>query len=168
MKLVIHDLSQQDTDKIEAFKASDVTVVDNNGKIHPCIGCFECWIKTPGKCIILNDSYGNMGELLSTCDELCIITECRYGSFSPFVKNVLDRSIGYLHPYFKIIDGEMHHKKRYNKTLKTKVFYYGNNLTDGEKKTFEEIVGRVAINFYMQVQSVAFLESKDELKGLMT
>ncbi|WP_407654270.1 MULTISPECIES: hypothetical protein [Caproicibacterium] len=38
---------------------------------------------------------------LSQCDELILISKCCYGGFSPFVKNVLDRSIPYIHPVKK-------------------------------------------------------------------
>ena len=32
----------------------DVMVLRNE-KIAPCLGCFGCWLKTPGKCVI-NDA----------------------------------------------------------------------------------------------------------------
>ena len=107
-----------------------------------------------------------MAELLSQCDEVCIISECRYGSFSPFIKNVMDRSLGYLHPYFKMIDGEMHHRRRYPKVLKTRVYFYGIDLTEEEKNTFKEVISRNALNLSMDVQNITYLESIGELKGV--
>lgn len=166
MKLIVHDLDQQLADQIEAFKATDATIVADNGTIHPCLGCFDCWVKTPGKCV-QHDGYDNMAELLGQCDELCIISECRYGSFSPFIKNILDRCVAYKHPYFKIINGEMHHWRRYPKILKTKVYFYGNDLPDDEKNTFMETVSRNAINLCLNVENITYLESIDELKGLV-
>lgn len=165
MRLIIHDLDQQNADLVDALKMTDVTVVADNGKIRPCLGCFDCWIKTPGKCI-QKDDYNNMAELLSQCDEVCIISECRYGSFSPFIKNVMDRSLGYLHPYFKMIDGEMHHRRRYPKVLKTRVYFYGIDLTEEEKNTFKEVISRNALNLSMDVQNITYLESIGELKGV--
>jgi hypothetical protein len=34
-----------------------------------------------------------MGLLHSKCDNITIISQCFYGSYSPFVHNVLDRSV---------------------------------------------------------------------------
>ena len=117
MKLIIHDLDEEEFKNIFSEPDEDVVLIGNSGEILNCIGCFGCWIKTPGKCII-RDQYGDMGELLARCEEARIISRCCYGGYSPFVKNVLDRSIPYLHPYFKIKNGEMHHKQRYDKILK--------------------------------------------------
>lgn len=112
MKLFIHDLETKDFEKLYPNSFDEIVVVSNDGTIKHCIGCFGCWIKTPGACVI-RDKYGDMGETLSKCNEVVIVSKCCYGGFSPFVKNVLDRSISYLHPDFKLINGEMHHRRRY-------------------------------------------------------
>ncbi len=39
---------------------------------------------------------------LAACDELTIVSKCTYGGPSAYVKNVLDRSIPYMHPDFVI------------------------------------------------------------------
>ena len=40
------------------------TVFSDNGTIRPCTGCFGCWIKTPGRCV-LPDPYRDMGAYLA-------------------------------------------------------------------------------------------------------
>ncbi|MDU3351391.1 MAG: flavodoxin family protein, partial [Clostridium sp.] len=101
MRLIIHDLKSEEFEKLFPNGLEDTSVISDDGSIHNCIGCFGCWLKTPGACVI-RDKYGDMGEYLSKCDEVIIISECVYGGFSPFVKNVLDRSISYVLPFFKI------------------------------------------------------------------
>lgn len=147
MKLIIHDLRDQDFKKIFSDHIENSIIISNDGNINNCIGCFGCWIKTPGKCII-KDDYSNMGEYLSKASELIIVSECFYGSYSPFIKNVLDRSISYILPYFKIVKGLMRHKRRYKNNINMKVFFYGDDIKDNEKKTAEELVHANAQNFY--------------------
>ena len=100
LKLLIHDLSKEDSINFIGNE-EDVMVICDEGTIQNCIGCFGCWIKTPGQCVI-SDEYSSMGENISKCNEVIIISKCFYGGYSPFVKNVMDRSISYIHPYFEI------------------------------------------------------------------
>ena len=74
-------------------------------------------------------------------------------------ENVLDRSIPYLHPYFKIKNGEMHHKQRYEKILELKVGFYGECISEDEKRTTEELLELNAVNWYAQVQGIRFVKT---------
>ena len=85
MNLVIHDLSEKEWNKIKA-DYEGWKVVSDNGNIGPCIGCFCCWRKTPGECVI-KDGYENMGALIHHADEVVVISRYTYGGFSSFVKN---------------------------------------------------------------------------------
>jgi multimeric flavodoxin WrbA len=85
MKICIHDLPEEAYASLSRNDA-DTNIISDNGKIRPCIGCFSCWIKNPGICV-LNDGYQKTGQLFSKCDELTIISKCVYGSYSPFVRN---------------------------------------------------------------------------------
>ena len=139
MKLLIHDLEIKDFEKLFPNLLNETMIISDNKMIHHCIGCFGCWIKTPAACVI-RDKYGDMGEYLSKCKEVIIISKCCYGGFSPFVKNVLDRSISYVHPYFVIKNGEMHHRRRYKNHIDMQVWFYGKNITEKEKQTAQKLV----------------------------
>ena len=159
--LIIHDL----TEKYLDFP-KDATIVGNDRPIKKCIGCFGCWVKTPGKCII-NDGYQNMGAKAGATNELVIISKCTFGSYSSFVKNVLDRSISYVLPYFEIRNGEMHHASRYENKLKISAYFYGENLTEDEKNTAKSLVDANALNFNSEVNTVVFVNRAEELREVI-
>lgn len=163
MKLLIHDLESKDFKKIFPNQLDDTMVISNDGTIHHCIGCFGCWIKTPAACVI-RDKYGDMGEYLSKCQEVILISKCCYGGFSPFVKNVLDRSISYIHPYFVIRNGEMHHRRRYKNHMDMRVWFYGENITGKEKQTSEKLVKANSINLDCHVSSISFVNSIEKME----
>ena len=161
MKLIIHDLTEDTLQKVYPQIAPNDMVITDSGSIRPCIGCFGCWLKTPGACI-LKDTYEQMGKNIAMCSEMLIISKCVYGSYSPFVKNVLDRSISYIHPYFTVKNGEMHHQQRYKRDFRLKV----NGITAKEKETAQKLVKANAVNLYCTVESVTFLDSIQEMEAL--
>ena len=112
MKVVLHDLDPSRFESLYPKLARDSFIVGEEGPVRNCVGCFGCWCKTPGKCVI-PDGYGDFGKHLGACGEYLILSRVVYGGFSPFVKNVLDRNIGYILPFFELRKGEMHHKPRY-------------------------------------------------------
>ncbi len=159
--LIIHDLNEN-----EVKFPQNAEVVANNGKIKKCVGCFGCWIKTPGKCVI-NDGYQDMGAKIGAAEKLVIISRCVFGSYSPFVKNVFDRSISYVLPDFEIRNGEMHHCSRYDNKLKISAYFYGEGLTEFEKQTAEKLVRANAENYNAEVAEVIFVDSVSELEGVI-
>lgn len=141
------------------------TILSDTGRIRPCIGCFCCWLKTPGRCVI-RDGFEHMGALLSEADELLIISRCSFGGFSPFVKNVMDRSIGYLLPYFRIIRGEMHHRIRPKRApLPLRILFYGEDITEEEKAEAESYVKSVCLNLEAELRELRFYESSKVRAG---
>ena len=164
MKLFLHDLPEDDFERLLPNPPAGCKIISDDGSIHPCPGCFGCWIKTPGACVIRN-RYGDMGELLSQSDAVTVVSRCFYGGFSPFVKNVIDRSIPYLHPYFTVRGGEMHHRHRYDNIFDLSVYFYGNDISADEKRTAEKLVGTNAKNFDCSVRGVSFFRDAAEMEG---
>ena len=162
MNLIIHDLSKEQWEALAFPLKEETKIIDNSGKIKKCMGCFGCWLKTPGRCVIL-DEYQRMGELAAKAEELTIISKCSFGSYSSFVKNVLDRSISYVLPFFEIREGEMHHRKRYDNQFLMRVIFYGSNITEEEKETAKELVKANAVNLHGKVKEVLFVESAEKI-----
>ena len=160
MKLIITDIKDFKIPVLGEHK-----IIKPDVAIKHCIGCFGCWIKTPGECII-KDGFDKTGCLLGKCDELVMISECLYGGFSEFVKKVQDRAISYVRGDFNIVDNEMRHRQRYFNKIKITALFYGENITEGEKYTAEKIVKANAKNFYAKVEKVLFYRNLDELEGV--
>ncbi len=160
MKLIITDIVDFNIPVEGEYK-----VIKPQGNIHHCIGCFGCWIKTPGKCVI-HDGYECTGVDMSKCTELILISQCYYGSVSPFVKMVQDRAISYIHPDFVIRKGEMHHKRRYKNVFSISAHLYGANITAVEKETARDIIEANADNYDGTVKDVLFYRTVKELEGI--
>jgi multimeric flavodoxin WrbA len=159
----MHDLPEMDFNGIISAIDKETIIVSDNGKIHHCIGCFGCWIKTPGVCIF-QDGYQNMGQLFSKCDKITVISKCLYGGYSPFIKNVWDRSISYLLPYFTKKNNETHHKMRYNNEFKLFVHFYGNSVSQNEISTAEKLVKANCVSF-TSIPKIYFHKTIGEIRG---
>ena len=155
MNLVIHDLNETEW---EAFRQDydGWDAVSDNGTIRPCIGCFSCWHKTPGECVI-KDGYENMGKRIHQADEITVISRYTYGGFSGFVKNVFDRCLGYVLPQFEVVNGETHHQKRYAEDKPFTFIFRGGDLSQEEKESAERYVRAVCANIRGSVKEVIII-----------
>ncbi|MBQ6384988.1 MAG: flavodoxin family protein [Lachnospiraceae bacterium] len=159
MNLVIHDMSPEEWSKISPSYAG-CTVISDSGNIRPCVGCFTCWTKTPGRCVI-RDGYDRMGHLIHEADEVIVISRYTYGGFSGFVKNVFDRCLGYVHPYFEVTGGETHHKRRYDEDKPFTFIFRGCALSEENRANARRYVTAVCSNIRGHVKEVAFWEAED-------
>lgn len=161
-RLIIYDAP---TEHIETF-TNDEDILVNAGEIHRyCIGCFGCWLKTPGTCVI-KDGFQDMGKRLSEVHEFLLISRATFGSYSSAVKNVLDRSISYVLPFFEIRNGEMHHGERYFNDLTISALFYG-DMSDEEKRTAESLVQANAVNLNAALGKVHFAENMENVREVL-
>lgn len=163
MKLLIHDLGSPYAELCEA--RADVAFAAD-GKYAPCQGCFKCWTKHPAECF-MKDSLQQACRMIGEADELVIVTENLYGSYSAAIKNVLDRSIGTSTPFSVYRGGQMHHTLRYGKKEGCwKVIVYG-DATEAERETFRYLAERNAVNEGIARSEVLFIDDLGELEGLL-
>jgi putative NADPH-quinone reductase len=81
-------------------------------KIQHCQGCFSCWLKTPGSCII-NDDMKNILADAAGADVLVLASPLYIDSMSGMLKTFMDRLIVKGDPHFgKTATGESRHWKK--------------------------------------------------------
>lgn len=156
MRTIIHDL--KDTSFLN-LNSEDLLVSDAN---KSCIGCFNCWVKTPF-CCIHNDKITNIGKLILDSDQLIIISKCVDGSYSSKVKRIIERSISYVEPFFTIRNKEIHHLSRLSKKLNFKIYFYGDNITSDDKKVAEMLAKANMKNLNTTDPIISFLNSYKEI-----
>lgn len=169
MKLVIHDLTEKEFKRLFPDVPKTVTVLSQEKTVHPCIGCLCCFTRTPGYCI-LRDDYQQMGELFSKISDLVIISKNCYGSFSPFIKNVIDRSLSYQLPFFEIRQGRMYQKIRYDNRIFVAAHMYprqGETMTPQE----QDLAQRFTENYCSLINgtgsTIAFYNDVSSMKGVV-
>ncbi len=166
MALIISDLER----KYINCSPEDSIITPENGEITPCCGCFCCWLKTPGVCVC-KDNYSSTGHLMSECGELVIISKLTFGSLSPFVKNVFDRAISFVHPFFRTYHGQMHHRMRYHVSLPIRAYLYG-DASDGylpdeeEYETALNLLCANAENIGGEFLGCEYFSSPEKIKSL--
>ena len=165
MKVLAHDLEPAVFAGLFPGIGADVTVFDQTCDIHACVGCFGCWTKTPSTCVI-KDDFRRMGALYDQCEEMIIITNCTYGCYSPFIKNVMDRSINWLLPFIVKRNGEMHHPRRYENRFKLTTYFYGEDVTEAEKHTARRLLEANKVNMDASQATFGFYNNVQELKGV--
>lgn len=84
-------------------------------RIAACMGCFGCWLRTPGKCVV-KDAASELPQRILQSDVLFLLTPVIFGMYSPELKKAMDRyACPLLLPFFTKINGEVHHAQRYEK-----------------------------------------------------
>ncbi len=68
-------------------------------KINHCLGCFICWIKTPGKCVH-RDDMGGLLEKYAVADILVFGTPLYHFNMTGLLKDFIDRTLPIAEPWF--------------------------------------------------------------------
>ena len=137
---------------------TDVLVL-RDMKIKPCIGCFNCWLKTPGTCSIRDDA-AEVSRKYIAADHVILASPLIMGFLSSLMKNTMDRNLPLVHPHLEEIDSEVHHKKRYDKYPVISFLLEKEASTDEEDITIaSDIFRRQAINVRASVGFIHFTET---------
>ncbi|MCD6494899.1 flavodoxin family protein [Candidatus Bipolaricaulota bacterium] len=116
-------------------------------EIAPCMGCFGCWVQTPGVCLI-DDAAREVTRKIIGSDLIVYLTPITFGGYSSELKKALDRSIGLISPFFTKINGEVHHRKRYAQAPKLLGVGVAHEPDEESARIFKTLIGRNAINMH--------------------
>jgi multimeric flavodoxin WrbA len=115
--------------------------------IKHCTGCWTCWWKTPGRCVF-QDDMAQIYPAMLAADRLVMFSPLSMGFVSSLLKKVNDRSVPLLHPYIEIVQGECHHRKRYEKYPDLALIVNEEADTDDyDLEIINDLYQRFALNF---------------------
>ena len=161
MTLVLNTLEPGDcSEQIKALfanKNEEIEIVNTADlKIMHCMGCNNCWLKTPGICSI-KDDYEIILKKLVGAENFWVVADTKFGFIDYRGKQVLDRVVPMLNMYIEIRDGWERHQLRYH-AINFGVIYKGN----GNKELLEEWSMRVARNMAGRSLGVISLDNAAE------
>jgi multimeric flavodoxin WrbA len=115
--------------------------------IHSCIGCWDCWLKTPGLCRH-RDDMPVIYKAVMAADLVIFASPVIMGFMSALLKRANERFIPLIHPYIALVEGECHHRGRYDRYPGLGILLHRGADTDGEDiEIITDIYRREAINF---------------------
>lgn len=131
-------------------------------KIAPCLGCFDCWVKTPGRCRNQRDDADRLCREMLEADVMILLTPVTFGGYNALVKGALDRSLGLLSPMFQSVRsgpfrGEVHHRARYPRYPSMLGVGLLADPSPQEEGIFRRLVARNAVNLHSPRQAAGFL-----------
>ena len=112
-----------------------------------CIGCFGCWLETPGVCIEADAGQG-LTEAIARSDLTILLSPVTFGGYAAELKKSVDRWLPLTLPFFRKVRGEIHHAPRYARYPRLVGIGVQPVADAAEADNFRLLVGRNAINFH--------------------
>ena len=110
------------------------------GELHFCVGCYGCWTKKPGECVI-NDAMAQINRTFNGSDVVVYLSPIVFGQYSPNIKNAIDRWLPNVLPLFIAKpDGTTGHPPRYSSAPKRVVIGYGSSVSSEDAQLFTSVV----------------------------
>ena len=161
MKLILSDCPLL----IEWPNDTDVKWIDlSQLKIANCVGCYGCWTKTPGRCVIRDDAT-KVYPLIAQSDTVLYVSRIRYGGYDTVMKTMLERAIPIQQAFIRILDGETHHVQRSVTPKNATILAYGDTKEE-EREIFRQLVARNAHNMSFANYRILFCK-EDEIHDLV-
>lgn len=122
-------------------------VVLRDKKIGNCMGDFFCWLKSPGKCHVA-DEHQEISRKYLESDLVIFLSPITFGGYSSTLKKMVDHQIQNTLPFFTMIDGEIHHQKRYDNYPDVLIIGWLEEPDAEAESVFRNLAWRNSINFY--------------------
>jgi multimeric flavodoxin WrbA len=157
---VLSNVLKQDGAQVETFPLREM-------KLAHCLGCFDCWVKTPGMCVEA-DAGREIAKAIIQSDTTVLFTPVTFGGYSPELKKMMDRFIQLISPYFQMDHGEVHHPPRYEHRPRLMMVGVQRHPNPHEAHIFKTLAGRNAINLHppsFAAEVVLTTDDADALRG---
>ncbi len=128
-------------------------------KISNCIGCFGCWTKTPGKCVIRDDAT-KVYPVIAKSDKLIYVSKIKYGGYDSIMKTMLERAIPMQQAFIRLVENEAHHVQRDVCMKKATIIAYG-DIEEDEREVFRNLIKRNAHNMNFESFEVIFVDESE-------
>jgi multimeric flavodoxin WrbA len=117
-----------------------------------CIGCWGCWVKTPGECLS-RDASLEMGRAVINADFVLWAAPLKMGFPSELLKRANDKHLPLIHPYMEVDQGEAHHLRRYPRSPRLGLLLEKEASTDErDLKIVAGIYCRTALNLKTRLE----------------
>lgn len=135
------------SDLLELSKNTVTILKLRDMDIKYCVGCFGCWVKTPGECVTRDGSHDICREVINS-DLTLFASPVIMGFTSALLKKAHEKLIPLVHPYFELVQNEVHHLTRYDKYPPIGLLLEKDKDTDEEDiRIISDIYRRTAISF---------------------
>lgn len=130
-----------------------VTQIDLRTRdLRYCIGCWDCWVKTPGQCMA-RDASLEIDAAVIQSDFTLWAAPLKMGFPSELLKRALDKHLPLIHPYMEVAYGEAHHLKRYPRYPRLGLLVEKEAAGDpGDLQIVSDIHCRTAINIKSRLE----------------
>jgi len=136
-------------------------------KINHCTGCFACWFKTPGRCVI-NDDMQKLLDQYMASDIVVLASPIYVGSVTGVMKDFIDRMLPIFDPRVKKDDnGHYHHLPRYESYPDVVVISNGSNPDQAHFEYFRSIFDFMRIVYKMNIIGEIFIGGGPILQGFV-
>jgi multimeric flavodoxin WrbA len=134
-------------------KGHTVTQLDlRDLTLRYCIGCWGCWVKTPGQCIS-QDASIEIDKAVIRSDFTLWAAPLKMGFPSALLKMALDKHLPLIHPYMEVAHNEAHHQKRYKRYPRVGMLVEKETDTDeADLRILTNIFARTALNFKTRLE----------------
>lgn len=161
MKLILSDRPLP----LELSGHPDAVCVDlTRLKIANCVGCFGCWTKTPGRCVIRDDAV-KVYPLIAQSETVLYVSRIKYGGYDTVMKAMLERAIPVQQAFIRVVNGETHHVQRSVAPKDAVILAYGAS-DEEEQALFRQLIARNAHNMNFQSYRVLFCR-EDQVQDLV-
>jgi len=138
---------------VELFKLRELAIA-------PCAGCFGCWTRTPGECVIEDGARDVLRSYVGS-DIVVYATPVMFGGYSSQLKKMLDRFIPVLDPRFTTVGDEVRHLLRYRRYPKTIGLGTLPSPDPEAERLFARLVARNGLNIHQTAESMVLVGVAD-------